>query len=342
MQRVRFGIIGAGNAGLIHAKSISEIENAELIAISSPTKEKTKKLVEEFKIDYYPDFREMLKRKDIDAICVLTPSGTHAQIGIEVARSRKHVIVEKPIDVNLKMADALIEECQKRNVKLSVISQRRFSDAVMKIKHFVENGKLGKLNFGGAQVKWYRSQEYYDSSAWRGTWDLDGGGALMNQSIHYVDILQYIVGPVDEVFSYCGTKAHEIEVEDLLVGSLKFKNGALGLIEANTTVYPGLFARLDIYGRNGTAVIVDDEIEFLATKKGKTIKGTRKRTKERGVAKPEISYEFHKRQLKDVVDSILNNRSPQVTGKDGRNTLAIVMALYRSCKTGKAMKVDVI
>ncbi len=180
MRRVRFGIIGAGNVSLIHAKSISEIGNAELVAVSSRAEEKALRLAKKFKSEYYSDFHEMLKRNDIDAVCVLTPSGTHAKIGIEVARSGKHVIVEKPIDVNLKMADALIEECKKQNVKLSVISQRRFSDAVMRVKQSVKSGEMGKLNFGGAQVKWYRSQEYYNSSAWRGTRILDGGGALIN------------------------------------------------------------------------------------------------------------------------------------------------------------------
>lgn len=342
MHKIRFGIIGAGNVSLIHAKSISEIENAELVSVSSRTGEKALKLAKKFKSEYYPDFHEMLKRNDIDAICVLTPSGTHAKIGIEVARAGKHVIVEKPIDVNLKMADKLIEECEKQDVKLSVISQRRFSNATVILKEAVKNRELGKLNFGGAQVKWYRSQEYYDSSAWHGTWALDGGGALINQSIHYVDLLQYIVGPIKEVFSYCGTMAHNMEVEDLLVGSLKFKNGALGLIEATTVAYPGLFSRLDIYGDNGTAAIVDDEIEFLATKNGKTIKKAKKRTKKRGIASPEISYDLHKKQLKDIVDSILSDRKPLITGIDGRNALAIVVSLYESCKSGKPVKVDII
>ncbi len=342
MDKVRFGLIGAGNVGLIHAKSISEIENAELVAVSSRTEEKALKLAKKFRSEYYSDFHEMLSRDDIDAICILTPGGTHAEIGIEAARHGKHVVVEKPIDVNLQKADALIEECEKQNVKLSVISQRRFSNAVRIVKGMVKSGELGKLNFGGAQVKWYRTQEYYNSSKWRGTWDLDGGGALINQSIHYVDLLQYVVGPVEEVFSYCGTKTHNIEVEDLLVGSLKFKNGALGSVEATTTAYPGLFSRLDIYGNNGTAVIVDDEIEFLATKDGKRVEKTRIIKKSHGTSTPQISYTLHKRQLEDVVDSILHDRSPQVTGKDGRNTLAVVTALYESCKMGKPVKVDII
>ncbi len=149
------------------------------------------------------------------------------------------------------------------------------------------------------------------------------------------------MGPVEEVFSYCGTMAHDIEVEDLLVGSLKFKSGALGLIEANTTVYPGLFARLDIYGKNGTAVIVDDEIEFFATKDGIKIKKAKERMRESGTASPKISYDLHKRQLEDIVDSILSNRKPRITGVDGRNTLAVVTALYESCKTGKSVKVNI-
>ncbi len=340
MRKVRFALIGAGSVAKIHAKSILEIEDAELVAVWTRNREKGMKFAKEFKIDYHVDFKDILIRKDVDAVCILTPSGTHADIGIQAARAGKHVIVEKPIDVDLKKADLLIEECGKRNVKLSVISQRRFSDAVITVRNSLKNGELGKVNFGGAQIKWYRTQEYYDSSLWRGTWKLDGGGALINQSIHYVDLLQYLVAPVEEVFSYYGTKAHDIEVEDMLVGTLKFRNGALGLIEATTAAWPGLFSRLDIYAENGTASLVNDELEFLLTKKGKKFE---KKNSSQGsrAATSDIAYHLHRKQLEGIIGSILNNKRPEVTGKDGRNALAVVMALYESCKIRKPLKVNI-
>ncbi len=340
MERVKFGLIGYGNAGKLHARSILEIPNADLVAVATPNRKKVRELIENFKIKYYEDFREMLKSKKMDAVCVLTPSGTHADIGIEAAKCGKHVVVEKPIDISLKKADALINECEKHGVKLSVISQRRFSDSVKEVKEYVDNGTLGKLDFGGAQVKWYRSQEYYDSANWRGTWTLDGGGALMNQSVHYVDLLRYLVGPIKEVFAYCATKEHDIEVEDLLVGTLKFENGALGSIEATTIAYPGLFSRLDIYASNGSFALVDDEIETIAIKGRKIIR--KNSSGNTGSASPEIPYSLHKRQLEDITHAILEDRPPAVSGRDGRNTLAVVKALYESCRYIKPVKVDTI
>ena len=342
MRRLGFGIVGCGNVSRIHAESIKGIEKAELIAVMSRTENSAKELAREYKCDCYTDLDAFLKREDIDVVVILTPNSLHADIGIKAARCGKHVVVEKPMDIDLKKADKLINECEKNDVKLSVIFQRRFSDAVQIVKEHVDKGELGKINFGNAFVKWYRTQEYYESSDWRGTWQFEGGGALINQSIHYVDLLQYLAEPIDEVFAYMTTRSHNIEVEDILVGTLKFKNGALGLVEANTTAYPGFEARVDIYGDNGSAVIVDDELDKLIIKGKKKISSIRNQKNLTGASNPQISFELHKRQYQDIVDSIMNNRRPSVDGIDGRNTLAVVLALYESARTGKAVKVNLV
>ncbi|WP_146200565.1 Gfo/Idh/MocA family protein, partial [Paenibacillus agaridevorans] len=175
------------------------------------------------------------------------------------------------IDITLDSADRLIEACRKHGVKLICISQHRYDPAIVQLKQAVDAGKLGQLNFGASHTKWYRPQSYYDGNGWRGTWALDGGGALMNQSIHYIDLLQYIMGPVDEVFAYCATRAHErIEVEDIGVAAVKFKSGAIGLIEGNTAAYPGFCSRLDIYGSDGGVIIENDEVKEWRLRSGET------------------------------------------------------------------------
>ena len=338
MEVVRFGLVGCGNVSRIHAESIKRIPNAKLVAVMSRTEKKAWNLAREYECDYHTDLESLLKRKDVDAVVILTPNALHADIGIEAARYGKHVVVEKPIDVSLEKAERLIEECDKNDVKLSVIFQRRFSDAARKLKKFLDEGEFGKINFGNALVKWYRTQEYYDSGDWRGTWEFEGGGALINQSIHYLDLLIYFIGPVDEVFAYMDTRAHKIEVEDILVGTLKFRNGALGLIEANTTAYPGFEARLDVYGDEGSAIVVDDELVRL-TVKGKIDIGSPRTSRNlTGASSPTISFELHRRQYEDIVNSIINDKKPAVDGIDGLNTLAVVLALYESAKTGKAVK----
>ncbi len=340
MEKVRFGLIGTGNAGEIHAKSLTEMKNALLMGVAGRNSQKTFNFAKKFHCQSFSSVDELLS-SDIDAVCITTPSGTHAEFGVKAAQAGKHVMVEKPIDVNLKKADELIKACEKQKVKLGVISQRRFSQGVKMIMNVIQKGEMGEIGFAGAQVKWYRSQTYYDSADWRGRWDTDGGGALMNQSIHYVDLLRYFVGPIDEVFAYCKTMSHKIEVEDVAVGSLKFKNGAIGLVEATTAAYPGFFSRIDVYGKYGSTALVDDELEYIYSVKGKNFHRARKRDeKSKTVSSPHVSYELHKKQLENFVDAILQDEEPLINGKEGRNTLAVVVSMYESCKIGKSVKVE--
>lgn len=341
-QKLRFAIVGCGVISSTHAKSIQELPDAELVAVCDVIESKARKLAEAFPADVYTDYNEMFKRDDVDVVSVLTPSGMHAEIGIAAARAGKHVIVEKPMDVTLEKARALINACREAGVKLCVISQHRFDPPIVALKKAICDNKLGQLNFCGSHTKWYRSQEYYDSGDWRGTWALDGGGALINQSIHYVDLLSYIMGPVAEISAYTATRAHvRIEVEDIAVAAVKFKSGALGLIEGNTAAYPGFCARLDVYGTEGSVVIENDRVKDWKLRCGEEytvddgpvsfIGGT---------SSHDIWHHSHRRQYQDMIDAIRSDRSPLVDGEQGFRALQIVLGVYESARTGKPVRLD--
>jgi UDP-N-acetyl-2-amino-2-deoxyglucuronate dehydrogenase len=337
---IRFALVGCGVIAPVHARSIDELPDAKLVAVCDILPEKAHLLSAFYPADEYIDYHEMLLRDDVDVVVVLTPSGLHAEVGIAAAEAGKHVIVEKPMDVSLAKADALIAACRKAGVKLCSISQHRFDPAVIALKQAVMAGQLGQLNFGGSHTKWYRSQEYYDSGSWRGTWELDGGGALINQSIHYVDLLQYVLGPVEELHAYCSSRAHErIEVEDIAVAAVKFRSGAIGLLEGSTAAYPGFVARLDVYGTNGSVIIENDQITQwqmrseipcpVEPEPSGFIGGT---------SSKDIWHLSHKRQIADMIAAIRADREPLVNGLEGRKPLEIVLAVYESARTGKTVR----
>lgn len=337
-EEIRFGIIGCGSVAPTHARGIEKIEGAKLVAACDLVTEKAEKFAKEYNCDPYTDSAEMLAREDVDAVCVLTPSGLHAEVGIQAAKAGKHLVVEKPIDVSLANADDLLCAVKEAGVKLAVISQHRFDNAIIKIKKAIAEGKFGQLNFGASHTKWYRTQEYYDSGDWRGTWKLDGGGALMNQSVHYVDMLQYIMGPVEEVFAYCATRDHvRIEVEDVAVASVKFKSGAIGLIEGSTVAYPGFYTRLDINGSDGSAIVQAGQIVEWKLKNENESEAVVKEEVE-GAQDAQITSSSHQRQLADFVTSLRENREPFVNGEEGRKPLEIILAIYESARTGKPVK----
>ncbi len=279
-------------------------------AIYSRNKEAAVKWASQYNLRAYSNYEDFLNDAEIDIVSILTPSGTHAELGILAAKRGKHVVVEKPIDTTLSKTNELIDVCRKANVTLSCIFQHRFDDAIQEVKSALDQGQFGQLNFGAARTTWYRSQEYYDSGAWRGTWELDGGGALMNQSIHYIDLLLYLMGPVEEVHGYCATRAHEnIEVEDIAVASLKFKSGALGLIEGNTAAYPGYSATLDIFGSNGSVIVENDQIKNLNFRNGYSYKKAENVVASTSASSNKMtSYQSHKRQYQDIINAILEKK----------------------------------
>ena len=338
MERpLNFAIVGCGVIAPAHARSVAEIPGCRLVAACDTIPAKAEALARQFSVEAHTDYAALLRRPEVDVVIIATPSGTHAELGQAALRAGKHVLVEKPMDISLDRADALIAAAREAGLILGVVSQHRFDPAVVALRQAAQAGRLGQLNFGAAHTKWYRTQAYYDSAAWRGTWALDGGGALMNQSIHYVDVLQYLMGPVAEVSAYTANRAHaRIEVEDVAVAALKFASGALGLIEANTAAYPGLSARLDIYGTDGLVVIENDQIKEWRLRSGEAPAAeVMAGTTTTATSSADIFFLGHKRQIQDLAGAIRAGRPPQVDGIEGRKPLEIILAIYTSARTGR-------
>jgi len=333
-KNLGFGIIGMGNGAAIHAKCIQQIENCQLIAVCSRSEAKAKKAAQEYGVPHYTNFVELINRDDIDAISICTPSGMHLEPALAAAQAGKHIIVEKPIEITLERADQIINACQTAKVKLAAIFQHRFEEAVQQLRRAVQQGQLGKLILGAAYVKWHRTQEYYDTGGWRGTLKGDGGGALINQSIHTIDLLQWIMGHVKTVIGKVATFTHRIEGEDLGLALLNFENGAMGVIEGSTSIYPGFPERLEIHGEKGTVILEGGEVKTWEIQ-GKKEQSEEFALKEKtgGASDPmAISIEGHLSQYRDFVNAIHEDREPLVNGIEGRKALEIVLAIYQSSR----------
>lgn len=265
-QRIRFAVIGAGVIGDVHSHALTAMsDDAELVAIADSDPDKALAMATKYGVaGHTDDVPRLLARDDIDAVTICTPSGLHADLAVAALDAGKHVVVEKPIDISLAAADRILEAEQRSGRKVAVISQHRFDKSTEKVLESVRSGSLGTITSAIASHAWWRGQTYYDSGDWRGTWALDGGGAIMNQTVHTINLLVTMVGTPVEVFAYTGCLAHErIEVEDTAVAVVKFASGALGMIHGTTAAYPGLDANLRIFGSKGSAVISNDELTFL-------------------------------------------------------------------------------
>jgi predicted dehydrogenase len=284
-----------------------------------------------------------LADRAVDAVTIATPSGAHMEAAVAAAKAGKHVIVEKPLEITLRKCDRIVAACDKAGVKLGVIFPSRFHDSAKLLKQAVEGGRFGRLTLGDAYVKWYRTQQYYDSGAWRGTWALDGGGALMNQAIHTVDLLAWLMGPVVEVQANAATLAHQrIEVEDVAVATLRFANGALGVVEATTAAFPGYLKRIEIHGSHGSAVLEEEDVKHwdFAQKTRSDAAVMRqmaiRKSSGGGAADPAaIGHHGHAMLLQDFVDAVRKDRPPAVDGREGRRSVEIILAIYKSAHTGK-------
>jgi len=336
-EKLKFAIVGVGAVASHHIKALRQIEAAEAVAVCRRNEEKAKEFARQFNVDWTTDYQELLEDPDIDVIDVTLPSGMHADIGIAAARAGKHVIVEKPIDVTLEKADALIGACKESGVTLGVISQYRFMDPVQKLYDYVKKGKLGKLIQGDAYIKWYRSQAYYDSGDWRGTWALDGGGPFINQGIHFIDLLLSVMGPVKWVYAKTKTVAHNIEVEDIGMAMLEFENGAYGVIQASTAIFPGLPARLDIHGERGTIIIEGEKLSFLHVEGEEPYKA--EAVTAAGASSPmSIDVTPFVREFEDIITAIKENREPIVNGAEARRSLQLILSIYESSKSGQPIQ----
>jgi UDP-N-acetyl-2-amino-2-deoxyglucuronate dehydrogenase len=342
---IGFGIVGCGTISRFHARAITDVRGAKLIGCSSTRPASAEKFAAELGCAAYPTLNAMLAVPRINAIAVTTPSGAHMEPAIAAARAGKHVIIEKPLEITLRRCDRIIRECEQHGVQLATIFQSRFHEAAGKLKHAIDAGRFGRLTIGDAYVKWYRSQEYYDSRPWRGTWALDGGGALMNQAIHSVDLLTWLMGPVAEVRAITATLAHQrIEVEDAAVAMLRFVNGALGVVEATTAVYPGYLKRIEIHGTEGSAVMEEEDLKVWdfakPRKEDKAIRDAMAKQKSTGSGASDpaaIGHHGHAREFQDFVDAIRKHRPPAIDGREGRRSVEIILGIYKSAETGTAV-----
>jgi predicted dehydrogenase len=348
MGKIGYGIIGCGNIAPVHAAAVAQIPQAKLVAVSDVRAENAQRLAAQYGAEPYTDYREMLKRSDLHAVSLCVPSGMRAEITEDCARAGKHVLSEKPLEVTTKRIDRMIRATDKAGVLLGCIFQSRFAEGPQRVKQAVDQGRFGRLVLGNAYIKWYRSQEYYRSGAWRGTWKLDGGGALMNQGIHTVDLLLWMMGPVRWVCAETKCIAHEgLEVEDLATAHLEFAHGALGTIEGSTAAWPGHPARVEIHGTDGSAVLEDGKIVFwkFRTRKpiDKTIEAAMARESELGSGAGDplaaLKIEGHRRQIADFVQAIRQGRKPTIDGREGRVAVAFLEHLYRSARLHKRVAV---
>ncbi len=336
-----FGVVGCGVIGPRHAEVADALPNARFVACTDIIPDRAKALAEAHGGDFEPDLEALLSRDDVDVVSVCVPSGLHAEVGVQAAEAGKHLVVEKPIEISLVAADRLLGAVKKAGVKMTVISQHRFDPGLVELRQLLEAGRLGRLVLGDARVKWYRTQAYYDSGDWRGTWALDGGGALMNQGVHYTDLLRWCMGPVDEVMALTAIQAHKMETEDLALAVVRFSSGALGTLEASTAVFPGFRERLEISGTEGTVVVEDGRIvvrEFVSEHGDVGLYGARVGSEGQdaaasGASNPAaISNDAHASQISDLLAAIDEGREPLMTGEEARNAVELILAVYESAR----------
>jgi UDP-N-acetyl-2-amino-2-deoxyglucuronate dehydrogenase len=354
---IRFAIVGCGVIGQTHARSIAALApDAELILAIDVHAEHAAALASEYGADHSSSLEAALARTDIDAIAICTPSGTHTEIAVAAMAAGKHVMIEKPLDVSLAAASRVAAAQRRTGLTVAVISQHRFDPSSVAVYRAVQDQRLGNLTSAIASVAWWRTQRYYDSGDWRGTWTLDGGGALMNQAIHTLDLLVWILGRPVEVFAWTARLAHEhIEVEDTAVATIRFANGALAVVHATTAAYPGVSTRLQIHGDRGSAIIDNDRLEFFHAGQaaapvldyGAAGDGNQADHELPGqgpnrvaASDPGALSDAHREQYRDFLDSISQRREPLVGITDATTTLAVILAIYESAKTGAPVNVD--
>ncbi len=335
-MKAKFAIIGCGRVSWNHLDALKKAPNAQLVAVCDIDEQKAKTAAFENGLSkWYTDLDEMIVAEKPDVCCVLTPSGMHAEVAIRVANHGVNVLCEKPMEISREKMDSIIDACRENGVKLGCIFQRRTFDAAIAVREEIKKGSFGKLTIGSANLRYYRDQEYYDSGEWRGTWELDGGGALMNQGVHGVDMLSWMMGGVESVYAKCDKLCWDIDVEDTAVVVVKFKNGAVGTIECCTTAYPGLDTIFHVSGSEGNVIFGDSGIYQW-------------QFKDESLIQPETSGNMggincqykggnigHILQIEDMANAVLEDRDPMITGEDARASVNIILAIYESAKTGK-------
>ncbi len=349
----RFGIIGVGVVGEWHVRVTPQVPGAKLVAISDATPDKAHKAVEKNNLSgvgVYSDYQEMLAKEQLDVVTVCTPSGDHLGPALAAIRAGKSVITEKPMEIELGRIDQLVAEAAQKGVKIAGIFQNRWHPANRALHEAARQNRFGRISWAGSFTPWYRTDQYYSDGGWRGTWKLDGGGAIMNQSVHAIDLLQWIVGPVKRVSAYGASRIHAaIEVEDTLSCSLEFANGAFGTIVGTTALYPGCPVRVWVGGENGTAIsenglhtykfreetstpeqLAQDKelVEQLAPGRAKGTGG--------GASNTDVGLDLHGQNINAILRAWDEGEEAETNGVEARKAVAIILAMYESVRKGGA------
>ncbi len=351
---IGFGIVGCGVISRTHADAIQKAESGRLVAVCDILPDRARKLSDEYGARAYFSFSRMLKNPEVDAVCICTPSGMHAKVACQAAAAGKHVLSEKPMDITLRRCDAMIEACDQAGVTLAVIFQRRTLRIVHAVKEAIASGEIGELVHATLSQKLWRSQEYYDSGDWRGTWKLDGGGCLMNQGVHGIDLFQWMAGiPIHSICAKVGTLGHQrIEVEDVAVANIEFVNGALGCIDTTTCCYPEVLPiRYAFHGTKGTIILEGSEGMDLTAVVWQSLgnqpskwQGVRDDTGDPAVSthssQAPVSKGSHFPQIQDFVWAIQQKRHPLVSGEDARTAVQIITSIYESSRRGRPVRLN--
>lgn len=339
--KLGFGIIGCGAIAEFHAYAISQSPDARLIAVCDVDLQKATSFAGSYGIDtVYGHPSDIAENPDIDIISICTPSGAHLESALPAIQRKKHILVEKPIEISTDRIDKMLNACNSNGVKLGCVFQLRFGGDFIRVKRALNNGVLGKIQMADAYLKYYRSHEYYSSAEWRGTYSLDGGGALMNQGIHYIDLLLWLVGTVDAVYAHCRTLDRKIEAEDTVYALLDYANGAVGVFEATTIAYPGYQSRIEIHGDKGTIRIEGNRVTDWTIVGANNIHSS-ERADEGGHSDPRaISMRGHCLQIQDMVDAVKHNHEPAVSANSARRSVALIQSIYDSSKTGHPVKIS--
>ncbi len=346
-EKFRFGIIGAGVISDYHAKAIRAHPDGEIVAVADINRAAADRFVAEHGGEAMTDLDAMLRRPDIDAVCVCSPTFLHAEHALAAIDAGKHVIVEKSMAINLRDATRMIVAARDRKVKLAVIFQKRTEEAPLRIKKAIADGVFGRMVFGDASIKYWRNQAYYDSADWRGTWDKEGGGATMTQGTHGIDLLLYMMGDVEKIYAWMDTVAHiRIEVEDVALALLKYKNGAYGRLQTSTATNPGQGNIFEFNGTHGSAVLVEDTITSWAVSDSKetlakeTVSGVEGKASTAASSATVFPVEGHIKQIANFIAAVRGEEELICDGLEGRRSLHLIMALYESARRREEVHLD--
>ena len=330
----RIGLVGCGRISKNHFDAIAKVEGLELAAVCDTDVERARQAGETYGVPSYRALDEMLRAGDFDVVAICTPSGLHSPQGIAAARAGKHVVTEKPMSLTLRQADDLVRACDDAGVQLFVVKQNRLNPPIQLIKRAVDKGRFGRIYMANVTVRWQRPQEYYDAEPWRGTWEFDGG-AFMNQASHYVDLIQWLVGPVESVMGKTATQARRIEAEDSGIGVLKFRSGALGVIEVNVLTYPrNLEGSITIIGERGTVKIGGTAVNRVEHWTFAEYDDDDKLVDAANTNPPNVYGFGHEGYYRNVLAVLRGEAKPETDGRAGRKSLELILGIYESAKTG--------